>query len=218
MKRAALWFGVPCVLALCAFSAVRADAPVLRPKEPIMLRPTALVEVVPPTPIEPAVTSMQAEEDPWYQPMRDLAEQLSDAYFDKPHQNALGMTAGEPPFGRALRLNDFTRNVLAAVRDRAGELAQFGPEAAWDFAATMMWIAHRETRICSNPSKLGDQDQGKAHGYWQVWTWKGQDPYAASTALDMLIEEPASSWSLPKGKPWLGYPECARWVASHPMP
>jgi hypothetical protein len=214
MKRELLWFGVPCVLAMGVFPVVHAQAP-----EPIVLRPVAptLVEVAP-TPIEPA-TSMQAEDDPWYPPMRALVEQLSDAYFDKPHTTALGMSAGEMPSGRELRLNSFTRDVLAAVRDRAGELAQFGPDAAWDYAATLMWIAHRETRICSNPAKLGNEDNGKAAGPWQMWEQPGHpaDRFQASSALDLLIRD-AHAWYLPMRQPWLGYPECARWVAAHPMP
>jgi hypothetical protein len=207
---------------------VRADAPA-----PIVLRPAVSMQTAETATQDRATQDratqdratqdlpeevVEVVEDPWFRPMRDLVETLSDAYFDKPHRNVLGMTAGEVPAGRELRLDGFTREVLAAVRARAGELAQFGPDAAWNYAATLVWTAHRETRIASNPGKLGNQDQGKAHGYWQVWTWHGQDPYAAATAIDMLIAEPGASWSLPKGKPWLGYPECARWLAAHPAP
>lgn len=176
-----------------------------------------------PTPTEIAAAAVTPEhieqivQDPWFAPLRELVEKLSDAYVDKPHTYR-GLPAGEPAVGRELRLDAYTRDTLHAVRDRAGELAQFGPDAAWKYVVTMAWIAHRETRIASNPAKLGDQDEGRAHGYWQVWEWHGMDPFAASTALDMLITEPSSSWSLPKGHPWTGYPECARWIATHPAP
>lgn len=157
------------------------------------------------------------EEDPWFQPLRSRVEELSDAYMDKPHTHR-GLPAGEPQIGREIRLNHFTTSVLAAVRARAGELAQFGPDAAWEYAVTLACIAHRETRIASNPSKLGDQDGGRAHGYWQVWSWHGADPYSADTALDMLLTAPTSSWALPAKHPWTGYPECSAWLKVHPAP
>ena len=49
-----------------------------------------------------------------------------------------GETAGEKPTGRQMRLDAFTTGVLAAVRARAGELAQFGSDAAWGYAATLI--------------------------------------------------------------------------------
>jgi hypothetical protein len=170
--------------------------------------------------LDPALGMFAAHEgDPWWETLRALTEKLSDAYLDKPHKNALGMTAGEPDAGRMQRLDGFTSGVLDAVRARAGELAQFGPDAAWEYAVTLEWLAHRETRIASNPAKLGDQDQGRAHGYWQIWSWRGgADPYSAATALDMLIAEPEHSWSVPRGHPCRGYPDCQRWLSSHPAP
>jgi len=129
------------------------------------------------------------------------------------------MTSGEKPLGRQMRLDDFTRDVLGAVRDRAGDLAQFGPDAAWGYAVTMVWIAHRETRIASDPAKLGNQDNGKAAGPWQMWDQPGHpaDRFQASSALDLLIRD-AHSWYLPARRPWVGYPECSRWIATHPAP
>jgi hypothetical protein len=211
------------LLALSALFLVAAVPLALHP-EPVVLAAVELPQVAPVTSSEVAaamVTPVEVEklsEDPWYAPLRELTETLSDAYYDRPHAGRFGETAGEKPLGRQMRLSAFTDDVLAAVRARAGDLAQFGPDAAWGYAATLIWIAHRETRIASDPSKLGNQDNGRAHGYLQVWSWKNQDPYVMSTALDMLIEEPGPSWSLPKGKPWLGYPECARWLAAHPAP
>ena len=158
------------------------------------------------------------ERDPWFPELRALVETESDAYFDKPHPGRFGGTAGELPSARAERLDGFTREVLAAVRDRASELGQYGDDAAWKYAATLVWIAHRDTRIASDPSKLGNQDEGRAHGYWQIWSWRGMDPYRASTALDMLLADPGRSWSVPKGHPWTGYPACAAWLAAHPEP
>ena len=159
-----------------------------------------------------------APQDPWYVPLRELTETLSDAYFDRPHATRFGMSNGEPEIGRQMRLDTFAHDVLSAVRARAGELAQFGPDAVWGYATTLVWLAHRETRIASSPRRLGSEDNGRAHGYWQVWSWKNQDQYAASTALDMLIAEPETSWSLPRAHPWTGYPECSRWLAAHPAP
>ena len=176
-----------------------------------------------PEPIEIEAVASPAQEqpkseDPWYAPLRARVEELSDAYMDRPHTHR-GLPAGEPPLGRELRLNRFTGGVLSAVRARAGELAQFGPDAAWSYAVTLACIAHRETRIASNPGKLGDQDNGRAAGYWQIWERRDHaDRFSADTALEMLINQPGSSWSLPKGHPWTGYPECNAWLAAHPAP
>ena len=165
-------------------------------------------------PTEPS----QPQEDPWYAPLRAHVEESSDAFMDRPHTHR-GLLAGEPPLGREMRLNHFTEGVLRAVRARAGELAQFGPDAAWQYAVTLVCIAHRETRIASNPSKLGDQDGGRAAGPWQIWERRDHaDRFSADTALDMLIKEPASSWALPAKHPWTKYPECSKWLAAHPAP
>ena len=158
------------------------------------------------------------QEDPWFSTLRARVEMLSDAYVDKPHTHH-GLPAGEPLAGRLTRLDQFTHGVLDAVRARAGELAQFGPDAAWKYAVTLACIAHRETRIARDPSKLGDQDQGRARGYWQIWERADHaDRFSAATALDMLLKEPKSAWSLPSIHPWTGYPECAAWLAAHPAP
>ena len=160
----------------------------------------------------------EAPIDPWYEELRGLVEQLSDAYADKPHLGQFGGLAGEKPGARAQRLGRFTDDVLAAVRARAGELAQFGPDAAWGYAVTLAWIAHRETRIASEPKMLGNQDNGKAAGPWQMWDHPGHpDRFQASSALDLLIRD-SHAWYLPARQPWLGYPECARWLAAHPAP
>ena len=211
------------IVALAALSLAAVAPRVLHSEPaPIVIAPPAAsvaptpAVVAPSLPVEDDVA--QGTDDPWYPTLRQLVETLSDAYFDKPDWNGVRMTEGEKPLGRSMRLDAFTRDVLAAVRDRAGELAQFGPDAAWGYASTLIWTAHRETRIASDPSKLGNQDQGKAHGYLQVWEWHGMNPYAMSTALDMMMSEPESSWSLPKGHPWLGYPECAKWLKAHPAP
>jgi hypothetical protein len=207
-------------LALTAFAICAAFAGIHAADGALAITPSNLVGPPSPHPHGDLTQDVlyDSRVDPWYVELRELTETLSDAYADKPHLSRFGGTSGENESARWERLGRFTRDVLGAVRSRAGELAQFGPDAAWGYAATMVWIAHRETRIASEPKLLGDQDQGRAHGYWQVWEWHGADPFMASTALDMLIEEPGSSWSLPKGHPWLGYPECARWLATHPAP
>lgn len=213
------------LVGLSALSLVAA-VPMALHSEPVVLTAVTLPSAQPATLTEIAAASVPSEhitqeiKDPWFLPLRELAEQLSDAYLDKPHVTRLGMSSGEKPLGRQMRLDGFTTDVLTAVRARAGELAQFGPDAAWGYAATLMWIAHRETRIASDPSKLGNQDDGRAAGPWQIWKQSGHpmDRFQASSALDLLIRESSSSWSLPKWHPWIGYPECARWVATHPAP
>jgi len=179
---------------------------------------TATIDT-PPTVEPPVAQPSQPEDDPWFAPLRGRVEQLSDAYMDTPHVSRGIRVGGEPTATRTVRLDAFTHDVLGAVRARAGELAQFGPDAAWKYAVTLACIAHKETRISSNPSKLGDQDNGKAAGYWQIWERRDHaDRFSAATALDMLVHEPTSSWSLPKNHPWTGYPDCAKWLAAHPAP
>jgi hypothetical protein len=134
-----------------------------------------------------------------------LADELSDACADR-HEN---------PWGRMMRLRSFADAIATALE--ADWRTPMMLEDDWKFAATLVWIAHRETRIARNPAQLGDQDHGRAHGYWQVWQWHGRDPFAAETALDMLLTEPGSSWSLPRGAPWVGYPEAARFLEEHPF-
>jgi len=157
------------------------------------------------------------QDDPWFPELRGLVETMSDASMDKSHV-VRGIRTGEPAASREMRLDHFTQDVLDAARGRAGELAQFGPDGAWKYAATLVCIAHKETRIASDYPKLGNQDNGKAHGYFQIWSWHGMDVYSADTALDMLVKEPTSSWALPAKHPWTGYPECAKWLAAHPAP
>jgi hypothetical protein len=203
--------GLTLALAMPIVHADSSKSAVVKPtvtQPPVQPPAIEIVEAAPPPP----------QEDPWFAPLRAHVEELSDASFDKPHTYR-GLPAGEPVIGRDVRLNHFTQSVLDAVRDRAGELAQFGSDAAWKYAVTLTCIAHRETRISSNPSKLGDQDSGRAAGYWQIWERRDHaDRFSAATALDMLIHEPTSSWTLPKDHPWTGYPECGKWLAAHPAP
>jgi hypothetical protein len=179
--------------------------------------PAEVVAVASVTPVQIEQLA-QPQEDPWFALLRARVEELSDAYMDKPHMHR-GLQAGEPEVGRAIRLNHFTQSILDAVHARAGELAQFGPDAAWDYAVTLACIAHRETRIASSPAKLGNQDGGRAAGPWQIWERRDHaDRFSADTALDMLIKEPTSSWALPAKHPWTGYPECSAWLSSHRAP
>ena len=112
---------------------------------------------------------------------------------------------------KASRIYRFVDNIRSAV-----EASSLSRADQWGYGVTLIYIAHRETRIARNPRLLGDQDQGRAHGPWQIWSWKGKDPFDAATALEMMIEVPESSWSVPKKTPWLGYPPAAAFMAAHP--
>ena len=194
--------------------AVHAGAtPTTQPAPATQPVPAVAAEEAPPTPAQAA----PKQDDPWFPELRGLVETMSDASMDKSHV-VRGICTGEPAASREMRLDHFTQGVLDAARGRAGELAQFGPDGAWKYAATLVCIAHKETRIASDYPRLGNQDNGKAHGYFQIWSWHGMDVYSADTALDMLIKEPTSSWALPAKHPWTGYPDCAKWLAKHPAP
>jgi hypothetical protein len=129
-----------------------------------------------------------------------LADTLADAYADRK----------ELPGNRFDRLNKLATEVQqAATAHRSG-----GDD--WKYAAILLWVGHRETRLCHAPHLLGNQDNGRAHGYFQVWTWKGRDPYSADTAMDMMVHNPGA-WSLPTGEPWTGYPDADRFIREHPF-
>jgi hypothetical protein len=154
-----------------------------------------------------SMDDVRARADRWYPALADLVSDLADSYAER----------NEPPAGRATRLSAFTLDVLRAVDSRPTMKIE---RVAWPYAATLVWIAHRETRIAANPKLLGDQDHDRAAGPWQMWDegkWKGRDRWSADTALDMLVED-AGAWSLPEVEPWVGYPEAAAWIASHPPP
>src|SRR5215472_14165671 len=112
-----------------------------------------------------------------------------------------------------MRLRALTTSIEEALADRIGDV---GPHD-WRYGVTLLYIAHRETRLARRPRDLGDEDQGRAHGMWQIWSWKKMNPFAPATALDMLIENPGA-WSLgPRSTPWVGYPECARFIETNPF-
>lgn len=129
-----------------------------------------------------------------------LADQLADAVFDR--RELVG--------NRYARLHGLAERVVAACTTR------LPPGRDWRYAAMLMWIGHRETRLCSAPRKLGNEDNGRAHGYWQIWSWKKLNPYSEETALDMLLQDPGA-WYLPAPEPWVGYPDAARWIHEHPF-
>ena len=129
------------------------------------------------------------------------AEELADAYADR-HENA---------YWRQDRLRRFAAEIAAATVEQLS-----GDPNDWKYAGTLLWIAHRETRITRRPRLLGTEDGGRAAGPWQIWGGRYGSPFRARTALAMLLHE-ASGWSLPQHEPWVGYPECARWLAEHPF-
>jgi hypothetical protein len=130
-----------------------------------------------------------------------LADTLADAYADR----------RELPGNRFKRLNKLATELQQAA------MAQRSEKDDWKYAAILMWIGHRETRLCHAPRLLGTEDNGKAHGYFQVWSWKNRDPYSADTAMDMMIKNPGA-WSLPAtSEPWVGYPEAAGFIREHPF-
>jgi hypothetical protein len=129
-----------------------------------------------------------------------LADTLADAYADR----------RELPGNRFERLSR-----LAAAVERAATASSLPQTLDWRYAAMLLWIAHRETRLCHAPRLLGTEDNGRAHGYWQVWDWKHRDPFSADTAMDMLIKNPGA-WYLPS-LPWTGYPDAARFLEEHPF-
>jgi hypothetical protein len=130
-----------------------------------------------------------------------LADSLADSYADR----------RELPGNRFERLNKLATEVQQAAMTQRSE------KDDWKYAATLLWIGHRETRLCHAPHLLGNQDNGRAHGYFQVWAWKGLDPYSVDTAMDMLIKNPGA-WSLPmSSEPWTGYPDAAGFIREHPF-
>jgi hypothetical protein len=170
------------------------------------------------TPLRPCCVDAPApevREDPWWPELRGLVEDLSDAYTDKPHKNRLGQQdPGEPAWGRVQRLDAFTRDVIDAARRITDTTA------AWNYAGLLVWLAHRETRIAASPEKLGDQDEHRAAGPWQMWVQADRptaDRFSAAEALSLLLRAPGA-WYLPAGAPWAGYTACARWLAAHPAP
>jgi len=205
-------------LALCSFIALTVVLGVLLTRgQPAVAASATEMQTAassPPSP-EPAaaVEEPRVEHGPLYDYLRPLVEQLADSYAERPGS---GSKHAERPDLRQYRLDEFTSDIERAFRDdwRTPMLRERGED--WKYAATLVWIAHRETRIARNPRVLGNEDAGHAHGPWQVWAWKGLSQWLASTALDMLIENPGA-WSLPKGTPWLGYPDCEKWVREHPF-
>jgi hypothetical protein len=130
-----------------------------------------------------------------------LADTLADAYADR----------RELPGNRFERLSKLATEVAHAA------IVQRTERDDWKYAAILMWIGHRETRLCHAPRLLGTEDNGRAHGYFQVWSWKGRDPYSADTAMDMMVRHPGA-WVLPEtSEPWTGYPEAARLIREHPF-
>lgn len=130
-----------------------------------------------------------------------LADTLADAYADR----------RELPGNRFERLNKLAQELKEAALSFRSE------KDDWKYAATLLWIGHRETRLCHAPRLLGNEDNGRAHGYWQVWSWKKMNPYSTDTAMDMLIQNPGA-WSLPAGsEPWIGYPDAANFIKEHPF-
>lgn len=134
------------------------------------------------------------------------SDHFADAYVDR----------NEDQLGRVTRLERFASGIADAL-EADWRIGVVGDDYDWKYGLTLVCIAHRETRIAKNPAKLGNQDNGRAHGPWQIWGWHGRDPMSAETALDMLFVAPSSSWSLPKDQPWIGYPECAKWMHEHPF-
>ena len=219
-------------LVLCSFIGLLVLTALLSRGEPAVAAPATemqapslpelvqapLVQAQPPAPAPSesalsaaAVEPRNEEHDALYDYLRPLVEQLADTYTERP-----GQKHAERSDLRENRLEAFVLDIERALQAdwRTPMLRERGED--WKYATTLVWIAHRETRIARNPRVLGNEDQGKAHGPWQIWTWKDMDPWKASTALDMLIENPGA-WSLPKGTPWLGYPDCEKWVREHPF-
>lgn len=130
-----------------------------------------------------------------------LALALPRAYVDR----------DEPEESRRARIGELVGGVVDAI-----ESAGLDDERARAYGVTLIVLAHRETVLARRPRDVGNEDQGLAHGPWQIHEWKGKNPFAASTALEMLREDPWQSWCLPKGAPWVGLPRAARYLVAHP--
>jgi hypothetical protein len=192
--------GACAVAALFGVASVSASEPLTI--DPAMTSPDHEVEVMPhlACALPQAVRSVRLREY-----LYSMADEMSDAYADRK----------EDPRGRITRLEHFANGIADAL-EADWRIPTLG-DNDWKYGATLVCIAHRETRISRDPRKLGNQDNGRAHGPWQIWSWHRQDPFSATTALDMLLTEPTSSWSLPKKQPWIGYPDCAKYIAAHPF-
>lgn len=194
------------VLAVAALGAVLAvslaaasRSPVAMADEPmsgLRIEPIALMP-----PVRAAALPAPVREARMTDYLYRLADELADAYADR----------HEDPDARRMRLMAWVRPVVQATQSEG-----LGPDVDWKYAATWFWIAHRETRLARRPRQLGSEDGGRAHGPLQVWTWRGMNPYAPETALDMLVHNPGA-WSLPMRDPWIGYPDAAAWISEHPF-
>jgi hypothetical protein len=183
-------------------SSPRASFPAVPPTDRVVV----LVEERGVPPESDDVGKSHATECKAYAPLRELVEELADAFAER-----AGQPHAEPAPMRAARLDAFTLEVLEATRP-------LGSPRAWRYAVTLVFLAHRETRIARSPRLLGSEDDGRAAGPWSIWpSVHAGDAFRAKTALRVLLEHPGA-WSLPDGAPWLGYGACSRWLARHPEP
>lgn len=118
----------------------------------------------------------------------------------------------EPALERRARIERIAGDLTDALEKTfPGDL-----EAQRDYGVILAFVGNRETRFAKDISRLGNQDQGAAHGYWQVHEWRDLNPYAASTAV-LLMKVAPEAWCLPATTPWAGFPKAAEYLRTHPL-
>lgn len=118
---------------------------------------------------------------------------------------------GEDDDSRVARMTMRANEIAAAV-----EASDLPAELHHKYAIALVFIAQRETLWARRIRDVGNEDEGLAHGYWQIHEWKNLDPMLATTALDLLRHVPGA-WCLPSPRPWEGLPKAAKYLREHPF-
>jgi hypothetical protein len=118
----------------------------------------------------------------------------------------------EPAAHREARLQRIAGELVSALE----EVYPNDAEKQWHYGVLLAFVGNRETRFANDISRLGSQDQGAAHGYWQVHEWRGLNPYATKTAV-LLMQAAPEAWCLPANQPWTGFPKAAAYLQAHPL-
>lgn len=141
-------------------------------------------------------------------PPNALHRYVTDAMLDLPRAY---VDRNEDAESRIARMTTHANDIAAAV-----EASDLPPELRHKYAITLVFIGQRETLWARRIRDLGNEDEGRAHYYYQIHEWKGMDLASSVTALDLLRNAPGA-WCLPSPRPWEGLPKAAKYLREHPF-
>jgi hypothetical protein len=167
--------------------------------------PAEVQSAAPPATIGPAeapsAAAPAAAVDPLTEELAELLATFVPAYAE--HESAESLA------GRRAQ-------IAHQISDAARESYPDNPAQGRRIAILLAFIGQRESRFAKNPGVLGHQDQGLAHGAWQIHAYGGENPYLATTAMHLMKAAPGA-WGLPgTSTPWTGYAPAAEYIARHP--